>query len=207
MCIQCPTLCRYIHFFAAENNAIIMMRRNIKDIIKSQKRINWSKEWLELIRYDHSTGIISKIKYDFWKKNQKKQIKNAFEIEYDSLKTHLLWINKKARENFLPMQIEKDRPAITIPKKAFLQKDPEVELFINSSKTEGILIKGNATFHLINKTSLLIWEMCDGKHTQIDVSDQLEQLFPEIESSTLAKDINRYIEYLHKNHFIMWTGK
>jgi len=60
---------------------------------------------------------------------------------------------------------------------------------------------------LINKTSLLIWEMCDGKHTQIDVSDQLEQLFPEIESSTLAKDINRYIEYLHKNHFIMWTGK
>jgi hypothetical protein len=74
--IQCPTLCRYIHFFDSEDNAIILMCRNVKDIIKSQKRIKWSKEWLELIRYDcrAGAGIISIIKYDFWEKYQKLNI-------------------------------------------------------------------------------------------------------------------------------------
>jgi hypothetical protein len=200
--IQCPTLCRYIHFFASEDNAIVLMRRDVKDILKSQKRIKWSKEWLELIRYDRNEGIISKIKYDFWEKNQRKQIKNAFEIEYDSLKKHPLWIGKKERENFFPMQIEKNSPTNTIPKNAFLQKDPGVELFLNSNRTEGILIKNNSTFRLINKTSLLIWEMCDGTHSKIDVSDQLGQLFPEMNKRTLAKDITCFIGDLQKNHFI-----
>ena len=64
-----------------------------------------------------------------------------FEIEYNSLKTHPLWIDEKKRENFLPMQIEKNSPALTIPKNTFLQKDPEAELFVNSSRTEGVLVK------------------------------------------------------------------
>jgi hypothetical protein len=127
------------------------------------------------------------------------------EIEYNSLKKHPLWINKKGRENFLPMQIEKSSPAGKIPKNAFLQKDPKVKLFVNSSLTEGILIKTTNTFHLINKTSLIIWEMCDGTHSKIDVSDQLARHFPEIKSSALAKDSNRFIEDLHKNHFITYS--
>jgi hypothetical protein len=200
--LQCPTLCRYIHFFAQEDNAIVLMRRNIKDIVKSQKRIKWSKEWLELIRYDRNEGIISEIKYDFWEKNQKERIKNLFEIEYGSLKTHPLWIAKKERENFLPMQIEKINHATTIPQNAFLQKDPEAELFVNSSQTEGILVKKDKTFHLINKTSLLILDLCDGMHLKKDILNHLELLFPEIKSKTLAKDIDRFVEELHKNHFI-----
>jgi hypothetical protein len=200
--LQCPTLCRYIHFFDQEDNAIVLMRRNVNDIIRSQKRIKWSKEWLELIRYDRSEGIISEIKYDFWEKNQKNQIKNSFEVEYGSLKTHPLWIAKKERENFLPMQIERTNPAMTIPRNAFLQKDPEAELFMNSSQTEGILVKKDKTFHLINKPSLLIWNACDGAHLKKDILNHLELLFPEIKSSTLAKDINRFLEELYKNHFI-----
>jgi len=80
-----------------------------------------------LIRYDckPGAGIISKIKYDFWEKYQKKNIKNAFEIEYNSLKKHPLWINKKERENFFADANEKSSPAGKIPKNAFLQKDPK----------------------------------------------------------------------------------
>jgi hypothetical protein len=200
--LQCPTLCRHIHFFSSEDNAIVLMRRNVKDIVKSQKRIKWSKEWLELIRYDHKAGIISEIKYDFWKKNQRKKTKNAFEVQYESLKKHPLWIEKKERENFSPMQIGKIYPAKTIPKNAFLQKDPEAELFMNSNQTEGILVKKSSTFHLINKTSLLIWELCDGTHLKKDILNHLELLFPEIKSETVAKDIDRFVEELHKNHFI-----
>ena len=36
--IQCPTLCRYIHFFDSKDNAIILIRRNIKDIINYSKK-------------------------------------------------------------------------------------------------------------------------------------------------------------------------
>jgi hypothetical protein len=200
--IQCPTLCRYIHFFTSDDNAVVLMRRDIKDIIGSQNRIKWGMEWLELIRYDRSAGVISEIKYDFWEKNQREHIKNAFEIEYGSLKKHPLWIGKKERENFLPMQIAKSSSAVKIPQNAFLQKTPGVELFVNSNRTEGILVKKNSVFHLINKSSLLLWKMCDGKHSKTDISNQLEKLFPEVKSRTLAKDINRFIEELHKKHFI-----
>lgn len=205
--IQCPTLCRHIHFFDSEDNAIILMRRNVKDIIKSQKRIKWSKEWLELIRYDRSKGIIAEIKYDYWEKNQEKQIKNAFEIEYDSLKTHPLWVNKKERENFLPMQSEKNSPPIAIFKNSFPQKEPGTELFMTSDQTQGILKNKNSTFHLINKTSLLTWEMCDGTHSIKDILDHLKPTFPETRSITLEKDIIRFVEELHKNHCIHVLSK
>ncbi|MBN2398990.1 MAG: PqqD family protein [Candidatus Aminicenantes bacterium] len=155
-----------------------------------------------MIRYDHREGIISEIKYDFWKKNQRNKIKNAFEINYNSLKMHPLWIDKKERKNFLPMQIEKDIPSAAIPPNAFLQKVPEVKLFVNSSQTEAVLMKTDSTYYLTNKTSLAIWEMCDGRHSKKDMRNHLKRLFPEMKSSTLAKDIHRFLEELYKNHFI-----
>ena len=48
--IQCPTLCRHIHFFSAPDTVIILMRRKVEDIIASQRRIQWVYEWLELAR-------------------------------------------------------------------------------------------------------------------------------------------------------------
>jgi hypothetical protein len=205
--IQCPTLCRYIHFFASEDSAVVLMRRNIDDIINSQKRIKWSKEWLERIRYDQSQGIISEIKYDFWEKFQKNKIANAFEIEYSSLKTHPLWIDKKERRNFSPMQIANITPGDSIPKNALLKKAPEAELFLNKTRTEGILTNENNFFHLINKPSLQIWEMCDGRHSKKEILDHLQQSFPDITRKTLAMDMDRFVEDLFKNHFITFSPR
>jgi hypothetical protein len=200
--IQCPTLCRYIHFLASKEDAVVLMRRNCKDIVQSQKRIEWSKEWLELMRYDRSRGIISEIKYDFWEKNQKKKIQNNYEIEYDSLRTHPFWIDKKERGNFSAMQIEKTSSSDSVPIHAFLKRAPEAELYFNKNRTEGILLDKNNIFHLINKTSLRIWEMCDGTHSKKDVFGHLARLFPEIAKKTLSHDIDLFIAELHKKHFI-----
>ena len=205
--LQCPALCRHIHYFASEANAIVLMRRKIGDIIQSQKRIKWNKEWLELIRYDRSKGMISEIKYGFWEKTQKKQIRNAYEIEYDSLKTHPLWIKKKERENFSPMQTEINGLAISYAKNSLIRKSPNVKFFVNAKRTEGIVLNEDKNFHLINKTSLEIWEMCDGRHSIREIVDHLARLFPEMAKGTLAKDTCFFIEDLYKNHFITLLSK
>jgi len=98
--VQCPALAHIVHKY---NNdiAIIFMRRDIKDILASQKRVGWSTrpEERELKKYNKK-GIISKIKYDYWEDYQKSKIKNFFEVDYKSLSTHPLWKTKKERKDY-----------------------------------------------------------------------------------------------------------
>jgi hypothetical protein len=203
--VHCPVLCRYIHFFASPRNAIVLLRRDIKEIIRSQRRIKWSREKLELLRYDLGEGIISEVKYEYWDKVQKARIKNAFEIKYDSLKSHPLWIEKKERRNFLATQIDRSLPASPIPRNALLLKTPEAELFLNPDKTEGILKKGNETFQLLNKCGLLIWDMCDGTNSTNKILKKMQKIFLDIEKATLLKDTHQFIHDLHAKHFISYS--
>jgi len=80
---------------------IVVMRRNVDDIIASQKRINWSEasEKHELKKYGKTEGIISKIKYDYLD-SIKSNIKNLIEVEYHSLANHPLFIRKQDRKEF-----------------------------------------------------------------------------------------------------------
>jgi len=99
--IQCPGICHCIEMFDYPGILIIMVIRDIEDIVKSQERISWgskNKE-RELKLYGKKEGIISKIKYDHWEE-QKNQISNWFEIRYDDLKNHPLFIPKKERKGF-----------------------------------------------------------------------------------------------------------
>lgn len=98
--VQCPALCRHVHVFSDDDTAIVLMRRDVEDIIASQKRIGWSWEKVELARYDRSDGAIAEVKYRFWEEGQRRQIRHAFEIEYESLARHPLWVPKLLRRSF-----------------------------------------------------------------------------------------------------------
>ena len=102
--IHCPCLCHCIHKFSNNNNnnLIVIMKRNISDIINSQKRISWNEQY-ELTKYKNENLTISEIKYKNWEL-QKIKIKNFIEIEYESLKYHKLWISKEFRKNFSDSQ-------------------------------------------------------------------------------------------------------
>uniref|UniRef100_A0A6H1ZK16 Putative sulfotransferase domain contining protein n=2 Tax=viral metagenome TaxID=1070528 RepID=A0A6H1ZK16_9ZZZZ len=102
--IQCPAMNKYIHRFDDDITAIILMRRNVDDIIASEKRIAWEGT-SELKRYGLSAGIIADIKYNYWNTYQKHKITNAFEIEYEDLAVHPLWVPKEERRNFTSRQI------------------------------------------------------------------------------------------------------
>ena len=102
--LQCPTMCRHVHMFSAEDTAVVLMRRNIADIVTSQDRIGWKWAEMELGRYDEEDGVISEVKYAFWETHQRARIRNAFEVQYEDLASHPLWIDKADRKDFRSTQ-------------------------------------------------------------------------------------------------------
>ena len=99
--MQCPGMCRYVHEFGDQDDvAVVMCWRPIDEIIASQERIGWEWEKFELLRYDQTEGEIAKVKYDYWYDYQQHKIKHAFDIVYDDLETHPLWIPADKRLDF-----------------------------------------------------------------------------------------------------------
>lgn len=95
--IQCPGLCRILHHIKDKSTLIIMVRRPIDEIINSERR-HWDKEAekQELLKYAHSNGIISRIKYAFWGKVQKPiLLEGGREIKYHNLENHKLFIKNR----------------------------------------------------------------------------------------------------------------
>lgn len=108
--LQAPALCRYAHKVSAPNVAVVLVRRNVDDIIASECRINWdSQEW-ELRRYGLAEGVISQVKYDYWDNHQKHLIENAFEVEYEDLKAHPMWVPKGQRMGWGLRQYKHEEP-------------------------------------------------------------------------------------------------
>ena len=75
---------------------VVMMMRNIDDIIRSQERLGWECEHIELSKYllKPWEGPIAAIKYIVWEE-QKKSIKSWLEIEYEDLCCHPLWVSDR----------------------------------------------------------------------------------------------------------------
>lgn len=94
--IHCPPMCHLLHEFANDDGiAVILMRRDIKDIIASQEAINWTakEEARELAKYKADYGPIALVKYDVWDRLQRDQFPEhrRFEIRYKDLRNHPLW--------------------------------------------------------------------------------------------------------------------
>jgi len=110
---QAPLLASRCHKFP-EYVAVVFMYRNISDIIASEKRINWGSpgvgnEPREIVKYfSHIENpddkwkkmSIAVVKYIVWEKIQKKDIKYPYELEYESLAEHKLWVPKEQRKDF-----------------------------------------------------------------------------------------------------------
>lgn len=110
--IHCSEHCAYVHQYVdVDGLAVVMVRRAIEDIIASQKRVGWGFEWLEMKHYPGKQGPISRAKYEFWDQKQKPILGDrAFEIEYECLSKHPLWVPKEQRKNFHICQIEVGKP-------------------------------------------------------------------------------------------------
>ena len=107
--IQCPALFHLVHAFVADDTLIVVAKRNIEDIVASQKRVKWNswnkKEFKKYGEKDNHKKI-SVVKYKYWDSVQKPLVKNWLEVEYDSLSDHPMWIKKGKRAKFHTKQTE-----------------------------------------------------------------------------------------------------
>jgi hypothetical protein len=100
--VHAPALCRFVHRYGVDSIAIVMVKRPIADIIASQERIGWSWEQVEQLYYEgcgENTAPIAQVKYNYWQE-QKKVITHWFEVNYQDLASHPLWIPKEKRRDF-----------------------------------------------------------------------------------------------------------
>lgn len=98
--IQCPGLLDRVHEISNGTTAVVCMRRPIDQILRSQSRIGWSENENELRKYGWAGGVASIVKYGYWDMFLKKKVRHPFEVEYESLRFHPLWIDAELRKNF-----------------------------------------------------------------------------------------------------------
>ena len=112
--LQAPALCHIAHNFTKRlNYCVVLMRRPIEDILKSENRINWRTAYsgmnllVEQKKYAEQFGMygenIAAIKY-FCFENFQKHLCDNVELDYDSLKTHPMF--KDERREFQSRQWE-----------------------------------------------------------------------------------------------------
>lgn len=101
---HCPGLSYLIHKIEDESEfAVVWMKRDREEIIDSVIKRDWDPR-VDLETYKISPtedlreniNALITVKENRWKE-QKKEIKNWYEVEYESLKPHRLWIDKKDR--------------------------------------------------------------------------------------------------------------
>jgi hypothetical protein len=200
--MQAPAVCRYVHLLGKDDTAIVFMKRNIEDIAASQQRIGWQWEWLELARYDRSDGRIAEVKYQFWDQYQKEQIKHAFEIEYESLTTHPLWIANEQRQNFHARQTTLAVHYLVLDRNARPAAQSGIHCFDKISQESALIVKKKEHGRLLNDTGYFIWNMCDGRHTLQDIFDAVQDEFKVQNTDNLWFDLETFITDLVSNEFL-----
>jgi hypothetical protein len=108
--VQCPALCSFVHLLTDQQYvtnpecvAVVFMLRDPKDILASQRRINWGWETPELMRYNAAGIDACCVKRYEWNR-RKATVPNSYEVEYESLAGHSLWVPKDQRKEFAPVQ-------------------------------------------------------------------------------------------------------
>ena len=113
--LQCPRhACRCHHFCFDDSVMVVFCRRDIDEIIKSQKRIGWKASSDEIKRYKDNFPLyfkeneklkdlhINELKYYVWDNLQKMvlPLDSWYDCEYKNLKNNPLFLTKENRKNF-----------------------------------------------------------------------------------------------------------
>lgn len=113
--VQCPGLSAWVDTVSGDGTAVVFMRRPVENIIASQRRVKWTDGAREKRPYAERpefTGMvnvarpIAEIKYRVWDEWQHARTQNAFELQYESLAAHPLWIERERRATFTAWQTE-----------------------------------------------------------------------------------------------------
>jgi hypothetical protein len=203
---QCPSLCRYAHIFGEnDDTAIVLVRRNIADIIASQERVKWINEKLELARYDRTDGIIAEVKYQFWDEHQKPRIKHAFEVEYEQLAAHALWLPQEQRNWTWAFPTFGHETDIYRNPDVLLSRNPETVFVKKDGANDGSLYKVKGRNKQLNETAKLVWELCDGSRGFAEIIEVLKSQYDGVSEHTLEEDVSQFLNQMIRLDYIRVT--
>lgn len=107
MVIQCPSMSHLVEDFGQPEHLVVFMQRNPLDIIASEKRIGWKSErygkklYRGKVSYlPHWLTPLCVLKYLHWHLEQKPLVARYFDLPYEALKAHPLWLAKELRSSF-----------------------------------------------------------------------------------------------------------
>jgi hypothetical protein len=113
--IQGAAMCYYLDVPGDRDDiAVCFVRRNIIDVLASQKRIGWTPDHpflgpryrREMELYGVERPPLYPRKLQYWETYQKPRIRHAFDIEYESLSGHPMWVSKQERKGWAARQTE-----------------------------------------------------------------------------------------------------
>ena len=104
--MQAPGLTHCCHRMNAD--IVVMVLREVNDIVASQNKLGWLREPDELAKYGALRGPVAAVKYSVWE-TQKKFCDRWCEVHYSSLKKHPLWLPKEGRGGFNWKQTESEK--------------------------------------------------------------------------------------------------
>jgi hypothetical protein len=87
---------------------VVLMRRDLDAIWASAARIRWAEDiggnTTELAKFGLSEGDSAAVKYDYWDTHEKKV--PFLELEYESLRSHPMFVPDELRRGFAPFQTQ-----------------------------------------------------------------------------------------------------
>lgn len=99
--VQGPCFSPCCHWIDTPETAVVFMIRDVGDIKASQQRIGWGWADYERQNYFRDAGEIADIRYEAWDRYQKPMMQVPyFEVRYQDLSVHPLWVDKESREKF-----------------------------------------------------------------------------------------------------------
>lgn len=88
---------------------VVLMRRDLEQIHASERRIRWAEVFggnvTELAKFGLTEGDPATVKYDYWDSHPKSV--PFLELDYESLRSHPLWVAEEERHDFGPLQTER----------------------------------------------------------------------------------------------------
>jgi hypothetical protein len=105
--IHCPAMTHIVHKYSEPDVAIVYMRRRMRDIIASERRMSWGYERQELGKYGpNAKPPIALYRLKHWMKYQAQHVHNLYMVRYEHLVNHLLWVDRADRVEWRPDQME-----------------------------------------------------------------------------------------------------
>jgi len=77
------------------------------------------------------------------------------------------------------------------------------EIVVRTLDNEGLLYHPHKKeLHVLNKTSLAIWELCDGSHNLEDIEQLLSERFKAVERDVIKRDVEQTISKFSQSGLI-----